>query len=334
MPTIASASGSAAPAPQVEEKAVALPADPNKPSLVDQILSPFAEIKLPRSVIGILDVPAYSFYLGAPSVHGVTYQPNFWPRIGVRLSWREWGTTLTFPLPMPEDEKRRRGDTVQTNIVLNKYWRQNAMDIYYQDFRGFYVSSPGTELSLRKAGRYPQLPDARVRNLGFNWYFAINPEKYSLRAAFSQSERQLESGGSWIWTCYYNHLSINLGANFIPGTGGGGIEGPPNLDSGHFDTAGFGAGYGYTYIRGHLFANAQLVMAPGLQYQFIENRDDNNSNRLTLAFKGNLNTALGWNLEEDVAGIKFLGDSLYSIVGDNQLWSTLFSGQIFYGRRF
>ncbi|MGE0764428.1 MAG: DUF4421 family protein [Bdellovibrionales bacterium] len=293
----------------------------------------FEAIEQPWSIQSLVEWPNYSFYLGAPAVKGVAYQPNVNLRIGVRMVWKNIGATLVLPLPLPEAERTRRGDSTQTSIVLNKYWRQHAADLYYQKFRGFYVASPWSELGNRP-DRYPQLPDALVRNAGLNWYYALKPESYSLKAAFSQTEFQTKSGGSPLYTYFYNHLQVNLGSKFIVGSDPNGLQEIPNLSSGSFDTLGAGMGYGYTFIRGRFFATAQFALSPALQFQHIDKSDGPDTKHLSLAAKGNLNLATGWNFKEYVAGVKVLIDSQYSKVGQTQMWSTLPVGQFFAGGRF
>ena len=144
------------------------------PAFADEIEKPvekqskieefFEALEGPVLVQGVLELPFYSFYLGAPNVKGVAYLPSFAPRLGPRIMWKNIGATVTFALPIPKNEKYRRGTSDQRNFILNSYWRQNAVDLYYQKFRSFYVSSPFRELSVNKPARYPQLPDAEVTN--------------------------------------------------------------------------------------------------------------------------------------------------------------------------
>jgi hypothetical protein len=298
---------------------------------IDELFKP---VEQPWAAQGVLEFPSYAFYLGAPAVHGQSYQPNLAPRLGARVLWKKIGTTATFSLPIPKNEQTRRGGTSQTNILLNSYWRQNAFDFYYQKFRGFYVSSPTTELSTQKAGRYPQLPDAHVSNIGMNWYYAWNPSSYSLKAAFNQTEFQLKSGGSWLYTPFYNHLSMDLGGVLIKGSDPNSVSALPNLSSGHFDTFGMGVGYGHTWVRNGYFGNVQLALSPGIQWQHLQRTDGNDTTLWSLAGKANLNCSVGYNYDKYVGGVKLLVDSLYSRVADTQVWSNLISAQAFFGARF
>lgn len=295
----------------------------------------FTDLIRPTLVQGVLELPFYSFYLGAPNIKGVAYLPTFGPRLGPKITWKDLGTTLTFALPIPKSELRRRGAYDQRNILIDSYWRQNAILAYYQRFRGFYVASPFSELSTNRPERYPQLPDASAVNYGVNWVHAFNPERYSLKAAFSQSEIQLRSGGSWLVAPFYNHRELSLGGQFVAGTAGDSIPEPPILAAGKFDAFGSSGGYGYTWIVKHFFATAQGAWGPGIQFQTLNRTDGSHFTRaVSLALKLNIDLAMGWNDGDYIGGIKAIGDSLYSKVADTQFSSTLVSAQAFFGRRF
>ena len=294
----------------------------------------FEKFEGPFRVQGVLEAPFYSFYLGAPAIQGVAYVPSFAPRLGPRVLWKEVGITMTFALPIPEAERHRRGTSDMTEVLLNSYWRQNAIDIYYLRVKGFYVTSPFRELSVNKPERFPQLPEALVTSFGFNWYYVYNPERYSLKAAFDQSEFQTESGGSWLISPFYNHLEISLGTRFVPGIGDQSIQGIPELASGRMDTLGASGGYGYSYIDGRFFLSGLAAVGPGIQYQKIGRSNDKDVKNVSVAVKINVNASIGWNTQEYVGGMKFLLDSLSSNVSGTEIASNLVSGQIFFGARF
>lgn len=300
----------------------------------DPVQSNFKDVDHKWLVESVLEFPFYSFYVGAPDVNGVAYLPNFMPRLGPRIIYKDFGAMVTFSLPIPKEEVRRRGNSKEETFILNSYWRQNALDIYYQSIQGFYVDSPFTELSFNKPERYPQLPDTRVLNMGFNWYYVVTPNRYSLKAAFDQNEFQLTSGGSWVIHPFFTHFEMFLGDRLIPGSSSDMLSQLPNLASGRFDTMGMALGYGYTYIRSHFFLSAQGVWGPAIQVQRIQRSNGNSSEVLSFAAKLNVNGAAGWNHEDYVSGVKVLVDSLWANVIDTQLSSSLVSVQFFLGRRF
>lgn len=294
----------------------------------------FEPVKSKWLIQSVLEFPFYSFYLGAPAVKGMAYLPNFAPRLGPRVVYRDLGATLTFSLPIPPVEKERRGDSRTTNFVLNSYWRHIAYDLYYQSYRGFYMSSPWTELSVHKPARYAQLPDTQVLNYGVNGYVLFNSENYSLKAAFDQNEFQRKSGGSWMANPFYNHLEMFLGNGFVPGSDADNTPAFPNVASARFDTLGTAVGYGHTYVDGNYFATAQGALGPGIQYQRIQRADGDRSDVFSLALKLNVNLATGWNYPEYTGGMKVLVDSVWARVQNTQVTSSLVKVQFFFGKRF
>lgn len=285
-------------------------------------------------VRGLLEFPAYSFYLGSPDIKGVAYVPNFSPRLGAQGSFDDFRLTLTLALPVPPEEVERRGKSEQFSLMLNRYWRQYAVDAYYQRYKGFYVSSPFTELDLHKADRYPQLPDAVISNYGVNFYYVVTPDHYSLSAAFSQIEFQAFDGGSWLINPFFNHLELDTGQKFLPGSDPNSLQSPPSLNSTILDTAGLGLGYGYTWVRDRRFMVAQGILGCGGQYQQIDQGGADLKDKLNLAAKVNLNLSAGYNFKVYSMGAKILGDSLFSSVRGTQLYSTVLSAQLFVGGRF
>jgi hypothetical protein len=292
---------------------------------------PVAEVGLFRA---LMEFPVYSFYLGAPDVYGVAYVPNFSPRAGMQLQWKSFGLTLSAALPIPKEELDRRGHSQNLNFLLSRYWRQHGLDVYLQNYRGFYVASPWAEFSLSKPERYPQLPDAEITNYGFNYYLVLDPERYSLMAAFSQMELQMISGGSVLWTAFYNHLEMNRGGRFVLGTEPDSLREAPTLKTGIFDTLGLGGGYGYTWVFSPAFLTVQGLAGAGVQHQRIDETEDDLGSLTTGALKLNANAAIGFTYQSYSIGGKVLVDTILSDIRGTQVYSTLLNGLLFLGGRF
>lgn len=283
---------------------------------------------------GLLEYPFYWFYIGGPAINGNAYLPNSPPRLGPRFSYKQYGFTITLPLPEPDEERIRRGETDSLNLIFNSYWRRYAYDFYYQSFHGFYVTNPSSELNVNRPTRYPQLPDSTVKNFGLNIYWLASPENYSLRAAFRQREFQHTSGGSWVYNPFYNHLELFLGNEFTLGSDPNAIRTPPNISSGRFDTFGFAYGYGYTFVHEQFFVTGQVTLGPALQYQRLNIDAQGDKHTLGIAAKGTFNGALGWNYPIYTFGFKVLFDALESQAGSSPFSSIVMNAQAFFSGRF
>jgi hypothetical protein len=312
----------AMPLPLVPPEAI-----PNEPSIFEGYPQPWL-------IEGILEAPLYSFYLGAPNVRGMAYLPNFAPKLGPRIYYRGAGMTATFALPIPQAELDRRGHTTEVSFIFNPFQRQFGFDFYYQHYQGFYEDNPLTELRTDKPDAYPQLPDAAITNAGVNAYYIFRPEHYSLAAAFNQTEFQTLSGGSWLINPFYNHLSLAVGSIFIPGSDPSGPQSAPAMQGGTFDTLGVGAGYGYAYIYQRCFVTLQGAVGIGPQFQEIDHDDGSEDRNLAFAAKMNVNLSGGYNWKTYLTGVKILVDSLSAQVGSVQMYSSLVSGQFFFGGHF
>ena len=242
----------------------------------------------------------------------------------------------TIPLCAPCRAELATGlSPFRTGLVdLNRFWRQYGLSFYFQRYKGFYVASPWTELDVHKPDRYPQLPDAAIFTYGVNFYYVIEPENYSLSAAFSQTEFQAFSGGSWLLTGFYNHLDLERGNRFLPGSDPNSMQSLPNLESSSLDTVGGGFGYGHTWVQERRFIAAQALIGAGPQLQKIGESNGDLLRDMSPAGKFNFSSSAGYNLKTFTYGVKFVLDSLFSNVKGVQVSSSLVLGQIFFGGRF
>jgi hypothetical protein len=219
-------------------------------------------------------------------------------------------------------------------LILNQYWRAFGFDAYYQLYKGLYADNPLAELSPNRPRKFPQMPDALVMNAGVNFYYVFKPEHYSLKAAFSKNEMQTASGGSWLLNPFYNHLRMDVGDVFYPGTDPSGPKAPPNIHAGNFDTLGLGVGYGYCLVLKRFFVAAQGLAGLGLQLERTDRLSDGASSNFSPAVMFNINASVGINHQTFLWGIKGLGQSLSSRIRDLQVASQLASIQLFAGGRF
>jgi Domain of unknown function (DUF4421) len=120
------------------------------------------------------------------------------------------------------------GKTRITDFQIHNYGRKFITDVFIQNYRGFY--NEGTDITL--------YPDLRVRQIGIEGSYLFNGGRFSAKAAFEQSERQVLSAGSWILGggAYLLHIESGSGDPFIEG---GSVD---NLQ------IGINGGYAYSWV--------------------------------------------------------------------------------------
>jgi len=281
----------------------------------------------------IFEFPVYSFYLGSPNINGRAYVPNVYPRIGLRLMYKRMGVRTTLALPLPGREIERRGETTQSNTTLSFHWRQHAFDFYYQYFRGFYLGSPLVEIKENKPNRYTLLPNAVSRNWGFNWYYNVDPSRFSLNSAFDQTQFNAEAGNSWVLIPFYRHWTVNLGDTIIKGSEADDPDTLPEFRAGIFDTLGASLAYAQMWVFKKYYVSTLTGLGPGVQFQKYE-LAQNNRERYSGALKLNFNLSLGQKRQTDALGVKFILDSIYSRVSDTDVYSSFVAAEFFYNRQF
>ena len=283
------------------------------------------------------DFPSYSYYFGAPDINGYAYIPNFSPRLGLTVGWKQFEIGFGVGLPIPDAETYRRGTTEQSNLMIQTRWRKTAYDFYLQSYRGLYASNPLTEFDGQRPDRYTQFPDAKVNNYGINFYYLLDEESnYSLKAAFNQKEIQRETGGSYFLMPFYNHLDVDTGYRLIPGSDPNSLKKTPQVRLISLETLGLVYGKGHLWVipESDWYGVIQVGMGPAVQYQretFI-NREEGSST--SLAGKFSFNGAFASNTQTSTYGAKMIWETMYSRLGSTDMYSTVVTLTLFYGQRF
>ncbi len=133
------------------------------------------------------------------------YEPNGNSSIGLAFNYKWIGFGFSFKLANPEkdlDLGQSRAFDFQTNLLF----RKGVFDIFYQHYKGFYLSnSAGMIANWPDGDTYLIRPDIAVRSVGANYTHVFNPKKFSYISSFSQTESQRRSAGS---------LILGLGLNY------------------------------------------------------------------------------------------------------------------------
>ncbi|MEN9919888.1 MAG: hypothetical protein RL662_2324 [Bacteroidota bacterium] len=127
---------------------------------------------------------------------------------------------------------KKRGKTKYFDYQLHNYNRKHVLDIFYQRYSGFYIEETGSQTKLILA------PDLRVSKYGILGEYAFNGNKFSYRAAFDQSEKQLRSAGSFLIGGGAQYSVIKSDSSFV------------HKENNKHKSIQFGirAGYAYTWV--------------------------------------------------------------------------------------
>lgn len=87
--------------------------------------------------------------------------------------------------------EKENGKTKSFDFQLHHNARKFMVDLFIQNYKGFYTEDDrGENTNL--------YPDLKISQYGLHADYVFNHEKFSTKAAFNQSERQLKSVGSFL----------------------------------------------------------------------------------------------------------------------------------------
>lgn len=165
-----------------------------------------------------------------------------------------------------EDENGKT-DYYNNNIT---YFHNNLMfQAYYQRIKGFYMSNPsGIYPSWPSGDDYPVRRDISSNDAGISLVYKFS-EDFSYRAAITQQERQVKSGGTWFIGTQYNYLGLRFDNSLLPaGTESSYTPEADRFRGGDFNSlsAFFGGAYTLVFFK-KFYASINLAIAPSYSYQ-------------------------------------------------------------------
>ncbi|MDZ4081651.1 MAG: DUF4421 family protein [Bdellovibrionales bacterium] len=197
----------------------------------------------------------------------VNWTPNYRAQTGLGISYDGLiGVSASAKGELSREDENLKGRSEYQDLRFRFPWRRFSIELGYQKLRGFFAENttdfdPGSTVYLKR-------PDLVLESKYVNVTFTLKPDRYSLAAAFDQSERQTSSGGSWLGT-------LNIVENVFEDTGqvpliptGLQVHFPNEalVTNGRFLSVTAGGGYGHLWTFGETgFAFSQILIGVGAQ---------------------------------------------------------------------
>jgi hypothetical protein len=168
------------------------------------------------------------------------YKPNNPMQLGVGAAIKNSILNLSYGFNIGSRLKEELPRTKSIDFQLHHYNRKYLIDLYLQNYEGFY--SDLWELKF-----YPEM---QILQIGAEGAYIFNGERFSARAAFAQTERQVRSAGSFIigaGNYYFRAKTETAEMNYLQ----------------------FGGNFGYAYsyvINAHWFLSGALTGGVYLNY--------------------------------------------------------------------
>lgn len=217
-----------------------------------------------------------------------------------------------------------KGVTKGLNLQVHLYPGKWAMDLIFESPKGFYIDKKGA--AGAGVNNYYYRGDIKNDLFGLSIYRVPNKEKFSYRAAISQTEWQKRSAGSFLFGGNVFHGSLqgdsalvpSLLANKYPEAG---------VKKTSYTVVGPGAGYAHTFVVDqHFFFTGSVVFNANLN--FVKEEGTTINSKSTFNFSDVFKAAIGYNSPTWNFSANWLGQGLWikgSTTNENYFFP---SGQI------
>ena len=283
----------------------------------------------------VLKQRTLTFELQDPKQLGntVRFRPNNSYGLGIGMYVFDLGLELVLAIPVDDKKENAFGKTSAQDLQLNIISRKWGGDIFYQHYRGFYLSNP--DRPLGPDGVYPQRPDIETRNIGLSAFYVFNSSKFSLRSAFTFADRQLRSAGSFLISTGFNSFSLKADSAILNKHYASriGMSNPfISLDNQTFSIA---PGYSYNFIiRKNFFFSTSLVLGPAIQWLKYEDVAGLNHSHNTVNTFADIRLALGYSNDRFFTGVTFMNQSRTTQFEDVQFQNSNSTFRLLFGWRF
>ena len=262
-----------------------------------------------------------------------SYAPNVRGTYGIGVYYRKLGLEFSVGLPAGDRENTLFGKTKSFDFQINSYGQKFGYDISLQAYRGFYRKNPREfDAQWSVVRGYPQRADLRSLNVGLNIYYVFNQSRFSYRAAFNQTERQLRSAGSFLLlgSLFHNHLRSDSTLYPVSGATPQGIA----FEDGSFNILAFAPGYAHTFVLNKdFYVSPSLCWGLALRQQAYR-IDGQYRSGLAAGQKVNFRLAAGYYGRKTFAGINFVLDNNRMDLENIRLKTSGVNIKLFVGYRF
>lgn len=164
--------------------------------------------------------------------------------------------------------KPNKGNTSSRDYQVTFIGRRVITDVNYQRYRGFYLfNTKDYEINVLDADNVLIRPEINVFSFGVNTMFIFNYKKYSLRGAFSFTDVQRKSAGSFMAGLYHSYTFFTAGKSAIIPVALDSLYSPELHDINQISliTVGLSGGYGYTFVYKKIILSSAINLGFGGQ---------------------------------------------------------------------
>lgn len=275
-----------------------------------------------------------TFISAIDSIPEARFKPNENFGIGAGIFYKGFGGYLGFSLPSTAQDLRSKGRTRRLDIQINQYGKKLGIDAQFQYFKGFYLAN-SREFVPKIVLNQPHIlrPDLRSFTLGLSGYWIFNSKKYSIKAAFIQTEKQKKSAGSFLLGYATSLYAFNADSAILPESFR--LPGQDeDYQMGRFVSASLSLGYAYCFVMGKdWYFNIALMGGGGLLHSKVSYESGGNTRQFDPVLRWQVRSSVGYNGERRFFGIKAVNEVYGLPLNAARLSYSFGNLRLFYGFR-
>lgn len=242
------------------------------------------------------------------------FSPNNYYHVGINFS----NIILTFGFVpgIKFGAKEGHGKTKTIDIQATVIGKRVITDLNYQAYRGFYVyNTRDYKINELNPDTIVIRPDVNITSFGVNSIYVFNNKNYSLRGAFSFTDIQLKSAGSFLAGIYHSHLAyFSNDSTFVRHPFMNDFS-PLLSEINQISqiSAGVMGGYGYTFVYKRISLSMALTIGAGGQKTYYKKMDGHNESfRINLLTSINAKSALRYDNRNYFVGLLATYDNSFA----------------------
>jgi hypothetical protein len=255
------------------------------------------------------------------SPYHLKYLPNGYFNMGAGVNFRSFGLSLATKIPIFQNSEVKHGETKRFGIQSYIYTSKFAVDVLASFLKGYYLNNSYEHLSSFTKEKEYQRPDISSANFGLSVNYIFNNSHFSYRAAFSDTEKQIKSAGSFLAGGSIFSYQTRADSSLVPR----GINATYFLKSRDISKSGvlainanLGYAYSLVFFKNGIFT-LSYILGSGIQDNSIDREFANGINRWRFSMNHSGRIGVGYRYNRYYARISIIRSTQYTSLKYNDL---------------
>jgi len=255
------------------------------------------------------------------------YRSNDLFKLGLGVNYKWFGLKIGADIPFSKNSTEHFGEAssfgLQSYLIASKF----VIDIVARRTSGYYLSLGGknsSDFESDSYGVYRLISKLKTSNLGVNFIYVLNSDRFSYKAAFNQTDLQKKSAGSVLFGGGMSSFGIEDDGKIVPEEIGSiYFEGWENLLGFRAKSIYGSTGYAYSLVpfkRAIITASASLEF--GIRRNQLEFLNQSDHKNTKLISGGEMRVSGGYHFPWFYFGASYVQSQINSDIRFNTLQIT------------